>query len=155
VALTLTLTSIYNVCHSKLMLVFEKMPKAPSHICPPLRAQLCAPLFQRFEEVGVEIQDHLIKAIYQGHGPTGENLLALFIIIWLLVLIYDHSLNQTNNAILWNIQNEDSAWQNEKSAWKNEKSAWQNEKSAWQNEESAWQNKESVLAGQDQISCFR
>lgn len=106
--LTLTLTSIYNICHSKLKLVFEKRPEAPSYVCPQLRAQLCAPLFQMFEEIGVKVQERLIKAISEGRGPAEETLLAVFIVIWLLVLIYDHSLNQTNNAILWTIQSEES-----------------------------------------------
>lgn len=57
-----------------------------------LRAQICTSLFQLFEVTGAEIHRRIKKAL---RGPKKERL-AFYVVNWLLMLTYEHSLDQTS-----------------------------------------------------------
>jgi hypothetical protein len=98
VTLALIYTSIYNVCHSKLSMILEGNHKAAFRVCPQLRAQLLFPLFQK---TGEELLDKLKHAIKKRDGPPTEQYLPLCLVMWFLMLIYQHSFAQTEQADLY------------------------------------------------------
>jgi hypothetical protein len=52
-----------------------------------------------FETTGLEVQEQLVKKVSRSHGPKAEEYLTLHVILWILILIYEHSLKHTRNAI--------------------------------------------------------
>jgi hypothetical protein len=95
-ALTLVHTAIYNVCHSEMTIVFDKRQRARISLPLRLRVQICTSLFQLFNVTGAKIRQCIMKA---SRGPPKETRLAFCVVNLLLLLTYEHCLDETSKEI--------------------------------------------------------
>jgi hypothetical protein len=76
-------------------MILEGEHQAAFRVCPQLRAQL---LFLIFDKTGEELLAKLKDAIEKQDGPPPEQHLPLCLVMWFLMLIYEHSLALTEQA---------------------------------------------------------